>query len=396
MPYSIRIALFIAFCALAGFAPQGHAILWSGNAPSAPSCPESDGSAGATGDSAQYPTLLTGLFNVTYPATIKSQLGCLVAGVDYAVGLTSAQISALQDPTTAGLPSGCSYSSNKVTCSSNATISGFDFSLHNGLQLVLSGAHTFIVTANKFGVGSNCLAPVVNSLGANTASVTLTYNNVDGGGATCSSFSGGTVGMFNFGSAFGSGSTLVVSYNNFTNVPEDAIDMSGPSSGILTPTINNNVYHLQGWIGHPDGIQECAGNITNLTIKFNTYITYYQGTQISQPFHTEAQSPCTSSTADIESAVTKFNTMVIAQSSTGTGSVCTGGSYPTNCGSNYAIACKQDAPGAPQNQNNNYAAYGNYIDSRGALSATTNDGCPSPTFGSPYHDVNMVTGANID
>ncbi len=75
-----------------------------------------------------------------------------VAGVDYPVGIAAG--TTLQDPTAGGLPSGCSYSGTtfKVNCSTSGvlTLSGWDFSVAGGMQLVLSGTGCYIIENNYF------------------------------------------------------------------------------------------------------------------------------------------------------------------------------------------------------------------------------------------------------
>ena len=79
-----------------------------------------------------------------------------VAGVDYPVGIPSGTV--LKDPTTAALPSGCSYSSNVVTCSGsgNLTVDGYDFGLHNCVFLdIYSYTGTILIQNNNFEMGSS-------------------------------------------------------------------------------------------------------------------------------------------------------------------------------------------------------------------------------------------------
>jgi hypothetical protein len=372
----IGLSLIAAPAGAQSSAPQSHS----------PSCPDDDGSADASAGTPQYPTLLRGDFGVAYATTIKSALGCNVAGVDYRVGLPSG--ATLNNPTNGGLPSGCSYDSGShtVTCTTPTTISGWDFSVANGLQLLLNGSGTWMVSGNNFGVGSNCLEPI--RIGGGVSNVVITKNNIDGGGSTCASFGGGVNGLYTDINGIPASATRNITYNWIKNIPEDAIDFSsGPSSGSVAPVIAYNLFDLQGWIGHPDGVQECGGNFTNLTIKHNTYRQYYfAGMQQGvQPLHTEAQ--CTST---ITNTVTAYNTLVIAQSSNGSGTACTSKGYPANCGANFAIACKQDKPGPPTNINTGFAAYGNYLDARGALAALTNGySCFSTTWGSPQANWDM-------
>ena len=101
-----------------------------------------------------------------------------VAGVDYPVGYAGA----LADPTAGGLPACASLSGTgsgpySVTVSRSCTISGFDFSLYNGICVTISAASGSVSFANdKFGVGIYCNqngGSMTHITGA--AAVTFTY-----------------------------------------------------------------------------------------------------------------------------------------------------------------------------------------------------------------------------
>lgn len=334
-----------------------------------PSTAGTDGCAGSLGGTAQFPSLLT-----TY-ASHRSPWN--VAGVDYAVGVPSG---ALLDPSTAALPSGCSFSGSTVSCSgSNITVSGYDFSLHNGIVLSVTGGSSGLsVIKNKFGIAPNCSDPVLNvSITGNT---TIKYNTFDGGGGTCGTLSFGT--MINTNQTI-TGAVLTIEYNYFLNTPQDAVDMRGPGSGTSQVITKYNLYYLEGWQGHPDGFQTCGGNFDSTQISYNTYYnTTAPGQQGTQPFHVEAQ--CTSA---ITNSTVSFNTIA-------TPGTCNGGAnYPTGCAVNFDIACKQDAGG---NTNSGFASFGNYIDWTGAIAAETNAyACTSTTWGSPSSNIDMSTGAAL-
>jgi len=326
-----------------------------------------DGCTGAPAGSAQYPSLLSS-YGSNRPARN-------VPGVDYFVGVPAGS---LLDPSTAGLPSGCSFSSSTVTCSgNNITVSGFDFSLHNGMKLIVNGAATGLtISGNKFALAPNCSDPVVNiNIGGTT---TITKNTFDGGGSTCGTLVFGT--MINLTQA--NGSTVTLTYNYYLNTPQDATDHAGPGSGSATVVSKFNLFYKQGWQGHPDGIQFCGGNFSGVNVSYNMYYTDTSVTPYSapQPIHIEAQ--CTSA---ISNSTVAYNTIATKGTCNG------GGSYPTGCSTNYDIACKQDSG---SNTNTGFSSYGNYIDWTGAIAAQTNAySCTGTTWGSPAANIDMSTGA---
>src|SRR5208283_804125 len=104
-----------------------------------------DGCSGAAAGSPQLPTILEGY--ATRPPWN-------VAGVDYPVGVPAG--TSLKDPTTAALPTGCSFSGSTVTCSGSTpiTLNGYDFSLRNGTTLHIT-ASNITVKNSHFLVGTN-------------------------------------------------------------------------------------------------------------------------------------------------------------------------------------------------------------------------------------------------
>src|SRR5260221_8088202 len=145
------------------------------------SCPDNDGSGSPSTGTPQYASVAALKASGTYSAQINTgtnSLGCLVAGVDYHVGLSTAQT--LLDPTLGGLPAGCAYASNKVTCSGNSiTYQGWDHTLHNGIALSVAGSNNTITQNKLGGGGSNCSNPPV-FLSAVGGTTTITYNTIIG------------------------------------------------------------------------------------------------------------------------------------------------------------------------------------------------------------------------
>jgi hypothetical protein len=297
-----------------------------------------------------------------------------VAGVDYHVGLGAG--TPLKDPSTATLPSGCSYSAPTVSCSGKGiTLAGFDFSLHGGMKLVMNGAGDTI-TGNNFALAPSCSDPVIDFTVSAGSSITINYNDFDGGGSSCGTLVFGT--MLN--GKYGNGSTSTVEYNVFGNTPQDVLDAAGPSTGAAAYVLEYNLFYVDGFQGHPDGTQFNGGNFDSILVEFNTF--YNAPPALTQPFHLEAQL-----TAALSNSVVAFNTMP-------TIGTCMGGTdYPTGCSVNIDIACKQDTG---KNTNTNFSAYANYIDWSGGISALSNGyGCPSASWGSPTPNYDMKTGAAL-
>jgi hypothetical protein len=319
-----------------------------------------DGCSGAAAGAPQFPHLLDGY---------AVRPSWHVAGVDYAVGVPDGTV--LKDPTTDSLPSGCSFSGSTVTCSGNdIVLQEYDFSLHSTKLLFSSGSNNTI-TKNNFG-GTLCVDPPIRLL--DTGSITITYNTMDGGGAICTSTTFGSM----MHGVFISGAIVTREYNWMKNASEDFTKNAGPSSGSATIIDRYNLFDTQGWTGHPDGIQLNSGNFSNSFYSFNTYRNPNVGQPIAagtQPVHIESQL-----NANV-SDYTVNNNVVLTP---GTG-------WET---ANIDIACKIGNSGV--NTNVGFSAYGNYIDSTGAISATSDAyGCTGTTWGTPTPNYNIVTGAVI-
>ncbi len=332
--------------------------------------PYPDGLANAPCGTPQFPNLLG-----AYPTRPPWH----VAGVDYYAGLPCG--TTLADPSTAPLPTGCTYAASTVSCSGDGiTIRGFDFSLHGGMQVSFSMGNDFTVTSNRFGIGNTCLSPIMIDSAGGT--VTITNNTIDGASGLCSLEFNGLV----VGTNYQAGATELVEYNILSNVPEDGLDLNGPATGSASLVAKYNIWSVVGFNGHPDGIQFCGGNFDPIDVEFNTYNSPASAFPAScagcgsQPFHIEAQ--CT---AALNNSTVAHNTVV-------TPGTCMGSTFPAGCSVNADIACKQDDPQATDS-NAMFAAYGNYIDWSGGLSALDNGyNCPTTSWGSPMPNYDLSTG----
>lgn len=156
-----------------------------------------------------------------------------VAGVDYAIGI-SASAFPLKDPTTAPLPTGCSFASNTVTCGGTAadiTFDGWDFGLHNCTYLNFQGTATgnLIVRNSNFlwGTNTQCNQFALVNLGVNLASILWEKNVSDGVGdaltlndANMSCLVGGIA----------NSTPVTVQYSVFYNAPARQLCSSGTGS----------------------------------------------------------------------------------------------------------------------------------------------------------------------
>jgi hypothetical protein len=226
--------------AIAGNCPMGNAY--------------ADGCAAAVSGSAQHPTLFADYHEAARPPWN-------VAGVEFAVGVPSSH--ALRDPTVqANLPSGASVDTVnhliRVT-SNNVTLDSFDFSLHGGYSVYVTGASGTRVT-NSYFFG---LQPAVHD-DANSSNTYVGYNTIDGGGGTASL-------QCNFGETLPLGPNATVEYNWIKNVGQHFVSSGG---GALV--YRYNLLEDGGWCpgAHLNFLQ--WGNAVNATaqVNFNTAIQH--------------------------------------------------------------------------------------------------------------------------
>ena len=229
-----------------------------------------DGFAGAPSGTAQYPNLLQG-----YGARAPWR----VAGVDYPVGIPSG--TSLSDPYPGGsvapalVALGCAYNDSQfplMICSgvNNITISGYDFTLHGGISLLLQGNNA-TVKNSKF----------------NSVSYTG-FIDVEGAGVTVEN-NEFTLAYGGAGALYyrGSGSAPVVfEYNYMHDMYGDAVGINGSASSV---TIKYNVvYNMANWPSSTNGsgltnhfndfsLQGSSSTINNLAISFNTLVQFPTG-----------------------------------------------------------------------------------------------------------------------
>ena len=213
-----------------------------------------DGAGGAPAGTPQLASILDG-----YAVRPSWQ----VAGVDYAVGVAAG--TTLTDPTAAGvLPTGATYdaATHTVTVTGDGvTLNGFDFSLHDGIELVVEATNVTVENCN-FAVGSNqgSLGEVVDVTGA-AGNVTFLDNSFNGNDVAVTSQLGTMLAIQNHG-------TATFQYNYFHDTGGDCIDFS---SGPQVDIVQYNLFENIGVnTGHADTLQWYDSQITAGEIGFNT------------------------------------------------------------------------------------------------------------------------------
>ncbi len=192
-----------------------------------------DGCAGAPAGTPQLPSLLQ--------AYRSRRPKWDVAGVDYYVGVPTGTV--LKDP--AAAPDGCSYDDSALTlqCKGDGLIvSGYDFSLHGGTKIKISGSNNTI-TKNNFAQAPNCQDPLIYFTIDAGASLNISQNSFDGGGGTCTEFRFRQHDLWPVRRQV----ELTMQYNYFYGTPQDVIDNTGPKSGSATLVMQYNLFDIHGF-----------------------------------------------------------------------------------------------------------------------------------------------------
>lgn len=231
-----------------------------------------DGSGDAPSGTAQESSLLSG-----YTAVPSWN----VAGVNYAVGIPSG--TTLQDPLSSGnlvpalVSDGCSYDSGDglITCSgvNNITISGYDFSLHDGLGLNIENASNIAISGNNFEVGSKLQNPI--TLQDTVDGATISDNVINGDGLENDQ----TVGQGLIeANAYG---TITIEYNYLQNAYSELMVLGNSPDGNSSYTVQYNL-GMNAGLGanegaHGDWVQITSYSgydpyTTGATFSFNTFV----------------------------------------------------------------------------------------------------------------------------
>lgn len=252
--------------ALLPIAASAQIVQFSGAPPSSvASCAQGstyqDGCGGAPAGSANFSTILS---------SYTKRPPWNVAAVDYRVGIPSTTV--LQDVTTATLPTGASYNSstNTVTVSgNNVTLNGYDFSLHNGTLLTVTGANDTIENS-YFALGSNqcptagsCTGTMIQFTSA-SSNPTMLNNEVNGNDIATTLQAGAMV-------TIASSGTATMHYNYFHDSGEDAVDVQASSSTQIDKFEYNAWYKTGVNTAHQDTIQWYNTTIgSGSSVGFNT------------------------------------------------------------------------------------------------------------------------------
>jgi large repetitive protein len=207
-----------------------------------------DGCSGAATGTPAFPSMLS-----SYPSPPPWN----VAGVDYPVGIPAG--TNLQDPTTASLPAGCALNGTTVTCSSDATLDGYDFSLHDGITLSIEGG-SVTVQHCKFVVGSNqgALGNIISVSGSSNAA--FLYDEIDGASIPVTAQQGQTVYLTNVG-------TDTFRYDYLHDSGGDMIDFAG---GPQVEFVQYNLFKDIGLLtDHSDTLQWCASVVSDTDVSFD-------------------------------------------------------------------------------------------------------------------------------
>lgn len=179
--------------------------------------------------------IISNVFQLT-PHNSKPQLGSTysIAGVDYPVGYDVANIT-LQDPTTAPLPAGATYDTDKRLVhldGAGGTLSGYLFDRSLVVEVDVNG---WTISNNKFVCDPTIQPHDSSQIQVNntvTGTVTINFNYFDGGvtahDTVCTT--GGLTGNVSSSQASGN---IVFDYNYCINAESKCFNMNGLNDGAL-------------------------------------------------------------------------------------------------------------------------------------------------------------------
>jgi hypothetical protein len=308
-----------------------------------------DGRNGASKLTIQHPSLLR-VYVVRPP--------CHVAGVDYAVG---PQQIPTKDPTTismAGVLVDTSTRTVTIT-GDNVTLDGYDFSLHGGYQVYVSGANDTI-SNSSFVLGSNTGAYLISG-GAPASNLTIQNNTMD------ASSIGNETSLIGYA---GSGVITLV-YNWFKNFPQHVLEMTQGRGTTFSVVYKYNLIENGGVLpAHLNYLQFGGGHATSVDVEYNTgYQTNMSGGETFQFYNNTPG-------GSIDSSTLAYNTIIASGGPQGShmGYLIHGGYNPTYSSAN---------PGT---------AHDNYFDPSASWGAFYPRSFKGWTLFSNY---NMVTGMPI-
>lgn len=221
----------------------------------------SDGFAGAPTASIQYQNLLNNY--VLKP-------GWCVAGVNYAVGYpASTVLTDWQSISGTGITVNVGTATVTYGSTSTCSVSGVDFSLHNGAILTFDGCANPSVVSSNFNCGSGCIANasagVVNVLAGTTGNINISNNVIDGG----SQNSGNEAALVFI--SVNSTSIITFQYNWLKNFSQQVVEFVGGGSAVYTISYKFNVISNGAFgAGAHLNYSQFSNGIIDATVKYNT------------------------------------------------------------------------------------------------------------------------------
>ena len=327
------------------------------------------------------------------PSVYQARPPWKIAGVDYNVGPASG--TSFSDPTTATLPSGCTYTANSggssynhVSCTNNNTVfNGWDFTVAGngraGVSLEFATGTTGNVVENsKFcdGIGAdggNDIGGIIHfsNHGAG-GSITLTNDDISG---TCSGQSVGPEGGLIVQNQTGS---IIFEYNYCHDFAQHCVDVS-EGSGLTNSgsKLNYNLILNSGLESgaHGEFAYYCGGTITSISQNFNAMSNaYLVSISNTANFAMAADSGC-GSPGYLTSADTSYN-LALGQGPQ------SGSSYPYGNSNSYTTGYVFDTQGTASSS---ITATGNYVDYTGGYGPFYSGNQAGVTLS---NNINAVTG----
>jgi hypothetical protein len=271
-----------------------------------------EGRNGASKLTIQHPNLLRA-YAVRSP--------CQVAGVDYAVG---PQQIPTKDPATISMPGVSVNTSTRtvIITGNNVALDGYDFSLHGGYQVQVSGANATISNSN-FVLGSNTGAYLISG-GASASNLTVQNNTMD------ASSIGNETSLIGYA---GSG-LITLLHNWFKTFPQHVLEMTQASGTTFSVVYKYNLIENGGVLpAHLNYLQFGGGHGISVDVEYNTgYQTNLSGGETFQFYNNAGGS--------IDNSTLAYNTIIASGGPRGShmGYLIHGGYNPTYSSSNPGIA----------------------------------------------------------
>lgn len=348
--------------------PAGAGMLTTSTGSSG-SCPQGsayvDGCPGAPNGTRQFPTILSG-YTTRPPFNVP--------GIDYYVGVPAG--TTLVDPSTISM-SGVTVNAGTHTVTitgNNVTLSGINFGLDNGWQVLVQGAGD-IIENSLFTCGSNQSESGTDGnmldVQSTASNFTLIDDEFNGNSVPVTSQAGQMISFESTGSA-------IVEYDYFHSSSGDMIDFE--QSTWTDQEVKYNLFANIGYtVDHSDTVQWCGSGIAQGHIDFNT--VYQPQSGLGGEGLLVLNSECTG--AAMANVTNRDNTLI------------------SKVSDNFAAGqtVTQDAGTATGNHN---ATYDNYVDPTGINAFTGSPWFPTGFYtsalgtpGTVHGMTNMVSGAAI-